>query len=256
MLFALNIGNSRISLGCIEGDKILARFRIGADINKTADEYAILFSQLLSLNNIDTKSIDGAVISSVVPTLTDVATSAVNRLFSVNPIIVGAGIRTGLKMRIENPAQLGPDLAVLAVGALEKYKSPLVVISMGTATTFTVIDDTSTLTGVSIAPGIGLSLSALSSMTSLLPQVKLNLPKSCIGTNTDECMRSGAVFGTASMIDGMIARIEETLGYNVTAIATGSYAELVTSVCKRQVTVDRDLILCGLSNIYNKNKKK
>ena len=256
MIFALNIANTKISLGCIEDEQIVCRFLISADTNKTADEYSIIINQLLEFYKIDKRCINGVVISSVVPALSDTLSEAVTKLFLVKPITVGAGMKTGLNIKIENPAQLGHDLAVLAVGALAKYPSPLVIISMGTATAFTVIDNTNSLIGVSIAPGVGISLNALTSNSSLLPEVKINLPKNCIGTNTDDCLRSGSVFGTASMIDGMIDRIEEMLGYKVTAVATGNYAGLITSVCKHSITVDNDLIFNGLSIFYSKNKKK
>lgn len=256
MLLAINIGNSKIAVGCMEDREVLYRFSLASDTAKTSDEYAVLLGQLLALGEKSAKELGGAAISSVVPVLTDVLADAVVKLTGKKPLIVGAGVKTGLNIKTENPAQLGCDLAVTAVGALDKYPAPLVIVSMGTATTFTVLDKDGGLIGVAIAPGVGLALSALSTGTSLLPHVRIDIPKNCIGTNTVDCMRSGAVFGTASMIDGMVARIEEILGYPTSVVAMGDHAPLITSVCSRDVILDNDLLFCGLSKIYQKNRKK
>ena len=256
MILAVNIGNSKIALGLMEDGAVRARFALSTDQSRTEDEYAVLIRDVLSLGDVSPRDISDAVISSVVPTLNEPIARAIGRQCTgVKPMIVGAGVKTGLNIRIDNPAQLGCDLAVAAVGALEHRSAPLVIISMGTATTFMVIDQSGSLIGVSIASGVGLSVSALATSASLLPQVQINIPKSCIGTNTADCMRSGAVYGTASMIDGMIERIERTLGYPVDAVATGDHAELITHECFREVAVDPDMLFTGLYKILIKNRK-
>lgn len=255
MILAIDIGNTHITAGCIEDTEILHVFRLESDPGRTEYEYAVTLRQILDFYGIDRHSFEGAVISSVVPTLTGIMKAAVKLLTGVSAIVVGAGIKTGLNIKIDNPAQLGSDLVVGAVAALYSYEPPLIVVDLGTATTFTVIDGSLRMRGGAIVPGVSLSLSALASGTSQLPNVPIEAPKSCIGTNTIDCMKSGAVFGAAAVIDGLTARMEAELGQAANIIATGGLARVIIPHCRREIIYDEDLLLRGLAIIYKKNKK-
>ncbi len=255
MILAIDVGNSHIIVGCMDGADIRYICRMESAPGKTEYEYCVLLGQLLRFGGIDPQNIDGAIISSVVPTLTGTMRSAVKLLCGVRALVVGAGIKTGLNIKIDNPAQLGSDLVVGAVAGIHSYSPPLLIVDMGTATTFTVIGKDSCLLGGAIVPGVGLSLSALVSGTSQLPKVPIEAPRSCIGTNTVDCMKSGAVFGAASLIDGFADRIESELGCAVNVIATGSLAKVIVPHCRRDIIRDDDLLLRGLALIYAKNKR-
>lgn len=256
MILALDIGNTNIVLGTIENDKILFTGRLATDKLKTADEYALLFSGMLSMNNIDVKSIEGVIISSVVPPLILTLRRAIRKLTKLEPMVLGPGLKTGLNIKIDNPAQLGCDQVADAVGVINKYPVPAMVLDMGTATTVSVIDKDKNYLGGLIIPGIRISQDALSSRTSQLPRISLEKPQNVIGKNTIDCMQSGAVFGTACMIDSLADRIEEELGEKVTIIATGGNSESIVSVCKRDVIYDSNLLLDGLNLIYKKNSNR
>ena len=255
MILAVNVGNTQIVVGCMEGLDIRYLARLASDTSRTEYEYAVMLSQILQFGGIDTSSFEGAIISSVVPPLTAVLRSAVKLLTGAKALVVGAGIRTGLNIKIDNPAQLGSDLAVAAVAALERYTPPIAVVDMGTATTMTVIDSEMRLRGGAILPGVALSLSALVSGTSQLPKVPIEAPRSVIGTNTVDCMKSGAVYGAAAIIDGMADRFEEELGAPLTVVVTGGVAPTVVPYCRRKVVLDEELLLRGLAILYAKNRK-
>lgn len=255
MILGIDIGNSHIVMGCIDDLALSNVMRIATNTLKTEYEYAVDMKQLLDFYNVDCKSFDGAVISSVVPPLTDTLKSAVKMLLGMDSLIIGAGIKTGLNILIDNPAQLGSDLVVGAVAALALYKPPIIIFDMGTATTISVIDSKSNYLGGAIVPGLSLSLTALSNRTSQLPKIPIEAPKKCIGSNTIDCMKSGAIFGTASMVDGMIDRIEQELGEAARVLATGGLSKLVIPYCKHEIVCDDDLLLKGLALIYKKNKR-
>jgi type III pantothenate kinase len=253
MVLALDIGNTNIVLGIIKNDKIIFTGRLATDKLKTADEYALLFSGILTMNKIDIADIEGVVISSVVPPLILTMKRAVKKLTNHNPVVVGPGLKTGLNIKIDNPAQLGYDQVADSVAVINKYPVPAMILDMGTATTVQVIDKNKNYIGGMIIPGVKISQDALSSGTSQLPKISLEKPRNVIGTNTVDCMKSGAVFGTAAMIDGLADRIEEELGEKVTIIATGGNSKTIVSVCKREVIYDNNLLLDGLNIIYKKN---
>lgn len=255
MILAVDVGNTNIVLGCIENGRILNVRRMATDASRTEYEYAVMLKQILSFGDISCEGFEGAILSSVVPPLTATIKSAVCLLTGITPLVVGAGIKTGLDIRIDNPAQLGGDLAVGAVAALSIYGPPLIVVDMGTATTLTVVDKNSHLVGVAIMPGVSLSLGALVRGTSQLPRVPLEAPERSIGTNTIDSMKSGAVFGTAAMLDGMIERMEAELGTPVKVVATGGLAHSIVPHCRREIVCEEDLLLLGLSIIYTKNQK-
>jgi len=256
MILALDIGNTHIVLGCIEGHKIINIARMASDTLKTEHEYAVLMKQILELDNIDISTVEGGIISSVVPPLTGTLKKAIQRVTGHKPMVVGAGIKTGLNILIDNPAQLGSDLAVSAVAALNEYKPPIIAVDMGTATTIMVIDKNGSFLGGPIIPGVALSMNALASKTSQLPKVSIEAPKRVIGTNTIDSMKSGAVFGAASMLDGMIDRIEDEIGMSATVVATGGLAGSIVPYCRHEIICDDDLLLKGLAIIYEKNVKR
>ncbi|MBO5733596.1 MAG: type III pantothenate kinase [Clostridia bacterium] len=255
MILAIDIGNTNIVIGKYQGDSLEYVARIMTDAHKSESEYAVTIQNILSLDKNTDGNIEGAIISSVVPPLTKTIQYAIKMLYGVDAYIVGPGIKTGIHLQVDNPAQVGADLICACVAAYNKYDSPALVIDMGTATKIMVVDENAVFVGVSIAPGVELSLKALSGGTAQLPQISLDAPSRVIAKNTVECMKSGVIFGNASMLDGMIERIEEELGKKPTLIATGGYANAVVPHCKHDITIDNNLLLDGLIIMYNKNRR-
>ena len=200
--------------------------------------------------------ITGAIVSSVVPSVTNTFRRAIEKLCGVKPLVVGPGIKTGLSIRIDNPAQLGSDLVVDAVAGIHEYPVPQIIIDMGTATTFSVIDKNSNYLGGVITTGMAVSADALVSRTSQLPRIAFEVPKKVIGSNTVDCIKSGIMYGNAAIIDGMVSRIEAELGEKCTVIATGGLSALVAPLCQTKLILDDDLLLKGLMLIYRKNTEK
>lgn len=253
MILAIDIGNTNIVIGCINDEKILFNERVWTNHKATDLEYAIQIKNIFEIYGIDTQGIDGAVISSVVPSITETLESAVKKLTGCSPLIVGPGMKTGLRITIDNPAQLGSDLVVDAVAGIKYYGAPLIIIDMGTATTVSVIDRNENYTGTLIIPGMRTSLDALVSGAAQLPKVKLDTPKRVVGTNTSESMANGIMFYTAAGLDGCIERIEEELGEKCTVVATGGLAATVAPLCRKDVILDDDLLLKGLMLLYERN---
>ena len=253
MLLAIDIGNSNIVIGCMNGMQIENEFRIATDFVKTSDQYCIDLKNVLSLCDIHVQDLEGVIISSVVPPLLNSFRSAVMKLTGKKPMVVGPGIRTGLNIQMENPAQIGSDLIVAAVAALSRFEPPLIIIDMGTATTITAIDKTGTYVGGCISPGPKISAEALSARTAQLPAISLESPKKAIGKNTIDAMRSGVMLGSACMVDGMIDRIDAELGGGATVVATGGIARFVLPMCRHAIEYDRDLLLKGLALLYENN---
>ncbi len=254
MILAIDIGNTNIVIGCIDNDEILFNERVSTNHKATDLEYAIQIKNIFEIHNIDTESIDGAVMSSVVPSITGTVKNAIKKLVVCEPLVVGPGVKTGLKITTDNPAQLGADLVVDAVAGINYYKAPLIIIDMGTATTISVIDKDLSYTGTLIIPGMRTSLDALVNGAAQLPKVNLDAPKRVVGKNTSECMSNGIMLYTASGLDGCIERIEAELGETCTVVATGGLAGLVTPLCNNNIIYDNDLLLKGLMVIYNKNR--
>ena len=256
MLLAIDIGNSNVVIGCLnENNETIKQFRMVTDLKKTDDEYASGMKTILDYNGVNCDEFEGAIICSVVPPLTEIFRNAVKTITGHRALVVGAGIKTGLNIMIEEPATLGSDLVAVSVGAMVDYPLPVIVLDMGTATTITVVDKGNKFLGGAIVPGVALSINALSSGTSLLQKVPIDAPKQCICTTTKECMQSGAVYGNAAMIDGMVERFEQELGTEATVVATGGIASKITPYCKRHVIYDENLLLRGLGIIYKKNKR-
>lgn len=253
MILAVDIGNSNIVLGCFENEKIIFIERLSTNKNSTALEYTILFKNILELNDLSNQKFSGAIISSVVPNLTHTIGDAVKRLTGKPALAVGPGIKTGLKIKLDNPAQLGSDRVADAVAAIHEYPCPLIIVDMGTATTISVIDRDKNFLGGMIIPGLKASLDSLTSRTSQLPNISLDPPKKVIGSNTIDCMRSGIIYSTASSIDGVIERIEEELGEPCTLISTGGMSKAIIPYCRHDIILDDLLLLKGLMIIYSKN---
>ena len=211
MILAIDIGNTNIVVGCFDKDKVLFVERVSTDNTKTELEYAISLKNVLEIYDIKPSSVDGGIISSVVPPLTNVLKASAEKIISGEVLVVGPGIKTGLNILMDNPASLGSALVVDAVAAIHEYPVPLIFIDMGTATTISVIDEEKRYRGGMILPGMRVSMDSLTSRTAQLPHISMEAPKKLIGRNTIDCMKSGMVYGNASCIDGMIRRIKKEL---------------------------------------------
>ncbi|MDE5883484.1 MAG: type III pantothenate kinase [Oscillospiraceae bacterium] len=254
MLLAIDVGNTNIVLGCFDKDTILFRERLSTNQQATDLEYISGIKMALDMHGIEKDLIQDAIISSVVPSVTATLREAVSKYIHKRVMVVNPGIRTGLSILIDNPAQLGSDLVVDAVASLQEYPAPMIIIDMGTATTLSVINEKKQYIGGVITTGMAVSVDALVSRTSQLPKISFEPPKKVIGTNTIDCMKSGILYGTASMLDGMITRIEQELGHSCTVIATGGLSRMIVPLCTHEMILDDDLLLKGLYAIYQKNK--
>ena len=255
MILTVDVGNSNIVLGAVEGEQIAFEARLRTDATKTSDEYCIDLKMILEVYKVEPEQIEGVIIASVVPQVLNSMQTAVKKLTGKNSLVVGPGLKTGLNIKVENPSQTGADLVVGAVAALREHKPPMIIVDMGTATTITVVDKSGAFIGGCICAGVKISLDALTERTALLPGLQLDQPKQAIGRNTIDCMRSGIMMGNAAMIDGMVERMEAELGYKTTVIATGGIARFVTPMCKTPIIYDNDLLVKGLAVLYRENKR-
>ena len=253
MLLAIDIGNTNVTIGAYNSTFLEFTARLATDNKKTDDEYAVDIKNVLSLYEVDYEKIEDCIISSVVPAVAKSISHAVSKLFNIVPLMLGPGVKTGLNIKIDNPAQLGGDLVAGAVGAIDAYKMPCVIIDMGTASTISVLDKHGAFLGGIIAAGVRLTLKALTENTALLSSIPIEAPKSVIGTNTTESMQAGIVLGTASMIDGLLEKIIEELGEVPTVVATGGLSKEVIAHCKTNIIYNENLLLEGLRVIYEKN---
>lgn len=254
MLLTIDIGNTNITLGVFDEDSLLFSSRIATDKNKMTDEYSSVLIDICKLYNVNPKNITGAIISSVVPEVTHTVKKAAEKLASYTAVLIDENTKTNLPIGFDKNVFVGSDLIAACVGALQIYSPPCFVIDLGTASKIMLIDHSGAFAGCTIMPGIGISLEALSLRTSHLPSISLITPERVIGTNTPECMTSGAVFGTASMIDGLTQRMESEYGRTINnIIATGGLAEEIVKNCHRNVIYNHDLILIGLKYIYSIN---
>lgn len=253
MILTIDIGNTNIAIGGFEGDKLRFVLRISTEAGKTADEYASKILGVLAVHGAPAESIRGAIISSVVPPLNSVMKKAVGMIWGIEPLVVGPGVKTGINILCDTPSSVGADLICACVAVNSAYGSPAIVVDMGTATKITVVGERGAFVGVSIMPGVEMGLNSLAENTAQLPKVELTAPRSVIGKNTVDSMRSGIVFGSAAMIDGMIDRICAEVGEKLPVYATGGAAAEVIPHCRHKITEDEDLILRGLNAIFNKN---
>ena len=254
MILAIDIGNTNIVVGCIDDEKTYFIERLSTVRTKTELEYAVDLKTVLDIYHIKKTDIEGCIISSVVPQITDIARLAAEKILKKEVMVLGPGVKTGLNIMMDNPGQLGADMVADAVAGLASYPVPFIVIDMGTATTVSVVNDKKQYIGGMILPGVGVSLDALTSRASQLSGISIDAPKHIIGKNTIECMKSGVLYSNAAALDGIVERIEEELGQRTTVIATGGLAKKIVSHCKREISLDEDLLLKGLRVIYEKNK--
>ena len=250
MILTIHIGNSIITLGGVEEDSVCFECRINTDRVKTSDTYCIDLKTLFEIYGIGLGSIEGVIIASVVPQVLNAIQTAIRKLLGQEPLVVGPGLKTGLNIRLDNPAQMGAILVAADVAALREHKPPLIVIDMGTATTISVLDETGAHLGGCVCPGVKISLDALTARTALLPGIQLESPKQALGRNTSDAMRSGIMFGTAAMLDGMIDRYREELETEFTIVATGGIARHIIPLCRHEIVYDRHLIIMGLAELY------
>ena len=256
MLLAIDIGNSNVVIGCLnENNETVRLFRMVTDLKKTEDEYASGMKTILEYNGVDCADFEGAIICSVVPPLTEIFRCAVEKTIGRRALVVGTGVKTGLNIMIENPGSLGSDIVAASVAAMQDFPLPVIVFDMGTATTITVVDKGNKYIGGAIVPGVVLSMNALSAGTSLLQKVPIEAPKKCINTTTTESMQSGAVYGNAALMDGMIDRFEQELGCKASLVATVGIAAKIVPHCTHEIVYDENLLLRGLGIIYKKNKR-
>ncbi len=264
MLLAIELDNSEICFGLFEhGDDygLILSFKISADIKKTTDEYSVTVASLFDFYKVRCQDINGAIISSVVPQLTEVIFDMVKRLVGVEPLVVGKGIKTGFPIKIDNPSELGADLvanAAAAVDLIKKehvHKKPCIIIDMGTATTIFAINANGEYIGGSIFSGVGMALDALHGMTAQLPTVSPITPTRAIGKNSQDCVRSGVILGNAMMIDGFVDRFSKEMKCegNVEIFITGEYARTVIESCSHSMRYIPHLTLIGLDCIYKNN---
>jgi type III pantothenate kinase len=253
MLLVFDIANTNIKIGLFDGDKIRANWRISTGVHHTADEYAIMLLNLLRYQGMDIADIKQGAMSCVVPPLLSIFNELFQRYFNIKPLVVGPGVKTGLRIRMDNPREVGADLIANAAAALTLYKPPIIVVALGTATAFAIVSKDKDYIGGVIAPGIGISAEALYTRTAALPRVDLIKPKKAIGTNTIASMQSGIIYGWAGLIEGIINRIQEELGENATVVATGGYASLIAKETKSIDEVNPDLTLVGIKVIHDMN---
>jgi len=257
LILTIDIGNANIVLCCAENGERLCRFVLSTNKTRTADEYAVVMGLLAKKNGIDLLSAEGSIIASVVPQLTGVLSDAVESCTGSRPLIVGPGVKSGLNIHMDAPTELGGDLVAAGVAALERYPLPCIVIDMGTATAVGVLDGKGCYIGGLICPGVSLSQSSLAQNASQLPDISLEVPKNVIGKNTNTGMRSGLVYGTAAMLDGVISRVEAELGLACSVVVTGDSAKVILPCCTRKdLSYDEDLIMRGLWRIYCRNTVK
>lgn len=254
MVLVLDIGNTNITMGVYQGAKLLFVSRMATDRMRMEDQYAIELREILSLYGISLQEIEGAAVSSVVPSVNRSLVRAIRRLTNVNPVCVGPKTKTGIKVDIKNSEIVGADLLVGCVAAAEMFEGPCIILDMGTATTFVVLDEDRRMLGGAIVPGVGISLDALTSRTALLPSVSLEAPERVIGDSTAECMRSGLITGTACMIDGLCSRMERELGKKCSIVATGGLSKEIIQQCERNIIHCDTLLLEGLRLIYEMNQ--
>lgn len=255
MLLAIDVGNTNIVYGLIDGKKLIHQFRVETNRGRTADEYAVVVSQLLAMNNVARESVKAAIIASVVPSLTEPMAALVRRAFGIDALVVGPGIKTGMSILYENPREVGADRIVNAVAAYERYATGLIVVDFGTATTFDCVTPKGEYMGGVIAPGIQISADALFARAAKLARVEIQKPPKVVGRNTQHSMQSGIIYGYVGLVDGLVNRLIEELAFpSCAVIATGGLARLIAPLSKTIQEVDDELTITGLRILYERNQ--
>jgi len=255
MLLTVDVGNTLIAFGVFEQSRLVASFKTATDIKKSLDEYVSTIETFIQFRKIDKSAFRGAIISSVVPFLTEVMREALRLSFKLESIILTPGLKTGLPILIDHPNELGSDLVADAVGAIAKYGSPLIIVDLGTAIKLLAIDHKGAFVGATFYPGLYVAVDALIGRAAQLSRVSLSRPKKVIGKNTKDSTNAGAIYGTASMIDGLVKKFEEELGYPTKHILTGGDAIYVKDLLADFI-YDEILLLDGLRVIYERNEAR
>ncbi len=255
MILAIDIGNTNIVVGGIDSEKTCFVERLSTVKTKTELEYAVDLKTVLDIYQVDPSLVEGCIISSVVPQITNIARLAAEKILNRDVMILGPGLKTGLNLLMDQPSSVGADLVADAVAGINEYPVPLIIIDMGTATTMSVIDEKKNYIGGMIFPGVQISLDALTQNAAQLGGISIDVPRRVIGKNTVDCMKSGVLYSSAGAIDGAVDRIEEELGEKATVVATGGLAKKIVPYCKREIILDEVLLLKGLRVIYEKNRK-
>jgi type III pantothenate kinase len=254
MLLAFDIGNTNVTAGVFDGDNLKATFRIATRVNQMPDEYAVFILNLLRQRGVESAGITEGALSCVVPPLLTMFHELFERYFNIKPLAVGPGVKTGMRIRMDNPREVGTDRISNAVGAISLYGSPVIVVAMGTATAFDTVSKGEYLGGA-VAPGLAIAAEALYTRTAALPRVELVRPKKAIGTNTLAAMQSGIIFGYAGLVDGIVTRIQEELGEKATVVATGGYSGIIAKESRTIEQVNPNLTLMGIKIIHDMNKE-
>lgn len=255
MLLAIDIGNTNLVIGCFQGNQLVFKARIATDRARTSDQYGVEIKNMMEAYGVQIRDIDDCIISSVVPPVFNSVRTGVIKIIGKQPMVVGPGLKTGLNIQMDVPSQVGSDRIVIAVAALAEYQAPLILMDLGTATTLEVVEPNNRYLGGVILPGVKISMEALTSRTAQLPGISLDKPRQVIGKNTIDCMRNGIMHGTAAMIDGLVERMEAELGHRTTLVATGGMAQFIVPLCKREIILEKNLLLKGLNILYQKNKR-
>jgi type III pantothenate kinase len=255
MLLAFDIGNTNIKAGIFDGNKLAASFNLATHVNQVADEYAVFILTLLRQRGVELSSIAEGAMSCVVPPLTTTFIDLFERYFKIKPVAVGPGMKTGVRIRYDNPRELGGDRISNAAGALSLFKPPIIIVSMGTATAFDTISRDGDYLGGAVAPGMAIAAEALFTRTAALPRIELVRPKKAIGSNTPAAMQSGIIFGYAGLIEGIVRRIQEELGEKGLVVATGGYSNIIAPETKVIDKVNPNLTLIGIKVIHDLNRE-
>ncbi len=254
MLLTIDIGNTDTALGVFEGEELRVTWHMATRIHCMADEYATLLLNLLRYQDLSPSDIEEAALCSVVPPLTTTFEGLLKRYFHFSPLVVGAGVKTGVRIRMDNPREVGADRIVNAAAAHHLYGGPVIITDLGTATTFDTVSKEGDYLGGAVAPGINTAAEALFMRAAMLPRVELTAPKRAIGTNTITAMQSGIVFGYVGLVEGIVTRIKKELGEKTKVVATGGFAELIAKETAVIDVVNSDLTLIGLRLIHSMNK--
>ncbi len=253
MLLAIDIGNTNVVLGVFEGKRLVENWRVGTKTQITPDEYAMILKDLFNFGGLEFKRIDGVIISTVVPPLLPVMTEMSKKYFHIEPMVVTHEIRSGIRIRYDNPKEIGADRIVNAAAAYNLYGGPVIIVDFGTATTFCAVTQEGEYLGGAISPGIKISAEALFQRAAKLPRVELTKPRSVIGTDTISAMQAGIIYGYAGLVDGIVERMKKEFSTEAKVVATGGLAELVSPETKSIQEIKPHLTLEGLRLLYEVN---